>query len=693
MPMLRDMRWWSAGWCGGMLLLAVGCGGEPVPPARPATTPDVVVPAASAAAREPRPGDAAARRLVAHDNRSCGAVLNGVACFGGFGVSLSRPKGAQVETTQRRGEIVSLARGPRKTCAVYAAGEAWCWGSAPKRFAVADVVEMAITADATCARTRNGRVYCARSQPLASGGEEQEPADVGVANAVQLAAGADGVCALVASGIPRCWATRRPMSAPSAPFVSRTPETVEGQGEAVEIVAGGHRFCVRAADGVVKCTPDRGADLDPRRLEMRAVERLEGAKQLAANDDHGCALLEDGTVACWGNNDHGQLGDGSRTSSPWRSVDVRGLEDAIEVAVGARHSCARRRDGSVWCWGSDGNGQLLGQRAFDARLRTVQRVPAAAQLVTVGATTCLRSPAGEIWCWGSAARVPVSPVGCRPRRLEVGGSALELAMGSDTYAVRQDGSVAKLTRTGPEPVTLPDQAVQVAAGSGYACARLARGQVACWGANDVGQLGRGPTPEWPKLHPAAIVDGLDRVDAVVARDNTVCALVAGAVHCWGVEGSRVVTDTGSYRRKGRVPLFSDRPKKAGRRASPSTAPGMLLGCHEAAGVLTCGTAGPFHGVRGVDVGSSLSCVRGERGPACWPHKLLVHESIPGFDETTAVVRPAWAEDAVEIAPGFEHVCVRDGAGKVACLGRNDRCQLAGTPPSSAVPLAILDGAR
>ncbi|MBK6534769.1 MAG: hypothetical protein IPF99_36100 [Deltaproteobacteria bacterium] len=57
-----------------------------------------------------------------------------------------------------------------------------------------------------------------------------------------------------------------------------------------------------------------------------------------------------GTVQCWGANDLGQLGDGSTTTrlSP---VMVMGLSNAVEIAAGYNHTCARLMDGSVRCWG------------------------------------------------------------------------------------------------------------------------------------------------------------------------------------------------------------------------------------------------------------------------------------------------------------------------------------------------------
>jgi alpha-tubulin suppressor-like RCC1 family protein len=72
---------------------------------------------------------------------------------------------------------------------------------------------------------------------------------------------------------------------------------------------------------------------------------------------HRCALLADGSIECWGNDYHGQLGDGP-TFSTASLVTVSGITQAIAVAAGGSHACALLRDGSVQCWGDNICGQL-----------------------------------------------------------------------------------------------------------------------------------------------------------------------------------------------------------------------------------------------------------------------------------------------------------------------------------------------
>jgi hypothetical protein len=65
-----------------------------------------------------------------------------------------------------------------------------------------------------------------------------------------------------------------------------------------------------------------------------------------------CALMLDGTVQCRGANGYGQLGNGQRSSGARAHAVVAGLDDVVQVASSGVNACARKRDGSVFCWGT-----------------------------------------------------------------------------------------------------------------------------------------------------------------------------------------------------------------------------------------------------------------------------------------------------------------------------------------------------
>jgi len=257
---------------------------------------------------------------------------------------------------------------------------------------------------------------------------------------------------------------------------------------------------------------------------------------LSAGGGHACLVRHDGAVLCWGRNDDGQLGDGTRTP---RSLAVRvaGL-DAIAVAAGDRHTCAVQRDHSVVCWGADDTGQLgdAGAAAADPstapgsdRLQPAP-VPGVSSAVGVAAGqdfSCAVLADGTARCWGSGAR-------------------------------GQMGSGA--TATTPQPpvaVYALDGIRAIGAGSQHACALRDDETLWCWGANGQAQLGVGTTADAPA---PARVSGLTEVTAVGAGQTHTCAVTrAAGLYCWGsnTSGELGTTEGAAVSMPARVPIVTD----------------------------------------------------------------------------------------------------------------------------------------
>jgi len=116
-----------------------------------------------------------------------------------------------------------------------------------------------------------------------------------------------------------------------------------------------------------------------------------------------CAALRDGTLACWGEGSFGQLGNGASTSSAVR-VPVSYLSTATGVALGLNHACATISGGGVFCWGAGGAGQLGNGDILDSNLPVGVQYTSTALQVGSGAAaehSCARLRDGTLWCWGS----------------------------------------------------------------------------------------------------------------------------------------------------------------------------------------------------------------------------------------------------------------------------------------------------
>jgi alpha-tubulin suppressor-like RCC1 family protein len=135
-----------------------------------------------------------------------------------------------------------------------------------------------------------------------------------------------------------------------------------------------------------------------------AVRESSNATWLSVDcgDNHTCGIQADGSLWCWGRNDRGQLGNDTRTSS---SVPVRenSMKSWKRVSAGSSHTCGIRTDGALWCWGAGAAGQLGDGRAQTDNTIPVQENSASewTTVVTGASHTCGLKTDRSLWCWGS----------------------------------------------------------------------------------------------------------------------------------------------------------------------------------------------------------------------------------------------------------------------------------------------------
>jgi alpha-tubulin suppressor-like RCC1 family protein len=224
---------------------------------------------------------------------------------------------------------------------------------------------------------------------------------------------------------------------------------------------------------------------------------------IAGGEDHSVALRSDGTVWAWGGNLYGQLGDGTTTNSS-TPVQVRGLSGVTAVAAGDYCSVALRSDGTVWAWGFNANGQLgdgtTTSSSTPVRVQGLSGVTAiAAEAPAAYHVMALRSD-GTVWAWGSNA----------------GG---------------QLGDGTRTTRFTPVQVHGLSGVTAIGVGFFLSMALRSDGTMWAWGHNLWGQLGDGTTTT--RLTPVQVRD-LSGVTAIAAGGHHSLALrTDGTVWAWG----------------------------------------------------------------------------------------------------------------------------------------------------------------
>jgi cysteine-rich repeat protein len=163
--------------------------------------------------------------------------------------------------------------------------------------------------------------------------------------------------------------------------------------------------CALKSDGTVWCWGRNnwgqlgdGTNVD--RSQPVQVVTLTNIVELDGNSRHYCARRDDGTVWCWGYNAHGQMGDGTTTNRN-RPVQVSGINNTLQISAGAA-SCARLGDGTTWCWGFNGRGQV-GDGTNTLQRDPPVRVSNDGGFIDLQAGyhhTCARKANGTLWCWG-----------------------------------------------------------------------------------------------------------------------------------------------------------------------------------------------------------------------------------------------------------------------------------------------------
>jgi alpha-tubulin suppressor-like RCC1 family protein len=459
--------------------------------------------------------------------------------------------------------------------------------------------------------------------------------DLPTVMATGVSAGSQHSCGLTIYGGVRCWGKNDSGQLGDGTYTNRlTPVDVVGLASEVSAVsAGEHHTCALTSAGGVKCWGDNihgqlgDGTFSSHSIPVDVVGLTSGVSAIAAGEYHTCALTSAGGVKCWGRNNYGQLGDGTTTSRSL-PVDVTGLTSGVStVTAGEFHTCALTTAGGIKCWGYNYYGQL-GNGTITSRNLPVDVAGLTSGVSTISAGwghTCAITTAGGAKCWGNNYNG------------ELG-----------------DGTTINHS-TPVDVVGLTGGVGSIAAGGDHTCALTTMGGVKCWGNNYFGQLGDGTGQD--RFTPVDVVGQTNGVSAIATGWGHTCALtVTGRVKCWGYNYYGQLGDGTTTHR-----------------------------------LLPADVLGLASGVIAIAAGRRQTCaLTTVGGVKCWGYNnygQLGDGTIESHSTPVDVVGLTSGVSA--IAAGEYHTCALTTAGGIKCWGYNDFGQLGdGTTTNRSIPVDV-----
>ena len=294
-----------------------------------------------------------------------------------------------------------------------------------------------------------------------------------------------------------------------------------------------------------------------------------------ASGHHTCTIMVDGTIQCWGEDFSGQIGHGG--NSGWHTtpypVAMPAGKTAIQVSNGGHHTCAIMDDHSLYCWGENSEGIVgTGQRGNDHTTPYPIDLPAGRTAVAVSTgwkNSCVILDDGTGMCWGlntvgqigdgtttnrdEPTPITILPTSSTLAAIAIGGGGGTGATngsesGTTTCALLNNGSVAcwgkndvgqfgdgtTISSTSPKYALLPPgrTAISIDVGRFHACSILDDNSSVCWGNNTDGQIGDGTTIT--RLTPTYVDFPNGHFSTISTGQYHTCGVASNAsVHCWG----------------------------------------------------------------------------------------------------------------------------------------------------------------
>jgi len=253
------------------------------------------------------------------------------------------------------------------------------------------------------------------------------------------------------------------------------------------------------------------------------------AIQIAVGGASSCAVLSDGSVWCWGSDRQGELGwDQPLTNNvPSRPVPTRvhGVTGATQVAISSGQGCAILKDRKVTCWGSGSGNPRTGLATQRLLAKTVAGLSDVDQLTLAGPLGCALHTDGGVSCWlGAGGRMKAATRAStltKVAEIRIDAQRRRVCVRLQDGTVRCGSSKSKQLAAGKvfadlTQVHLDDKARSIAVSYQRECAALESGSLMCW------QVATGPKRPDAGPSEAKKVAGLDRVAEVALQGGSIC---------------------------------------------------------------------------------------------------------------------------------------------------------------------------
>jgi alpha-tubulin suppressor-like RCC1 family protein len=474
------------------------------------------------------------RAVGRSDDAACGVSgVGDLYCWGGdySGELGNGPGGPEVVLSPTlvsgTGDWEEVFDGRYTLCGLKTTGELFCWGQAgplgdsefgliesPTPF-VGGLVHLESSYDHACGLDAAGALFCLGSSDQGELGDGDldphfvdAPTQVGTETYVDLAVSHDFTCAVRADGALLCW------GASAIVATAAVPTQVGAELDWAVVSVSEDHVCALKTDGRLYCAGDNFSgqlglgDTDDRGALSQVGSDSDWAG-VAAGSESTCAFKLDGATFCWGSNDFGQLGAPSASVFEPSLSPVEAAVSSRDLSAGERTPCALTTDGFISCWGANGSGSLgRGVSTFEPNLLDLGGSFEKFDVRHEGGGGCAIDD-GALVCWGVGGHLGQPDADTTPR-------AVPTQVGASTAWT--DVDVSSFVSDGQ----LESSACGVRAGELY-----------CWGANSMGQLGLGTTT--PALEPTPVfVAGVSSWVDVSVGGRAACAVTStGDLYCWG----------------------------------------------------------------------------------------------------------------------------------------------------------------